>query len=140
MPDAPTVTNCTGPESEAAVDHLSVCFDPFYTDAEKRQLRRLFLDYTKAEVIEVIDQLVKQGVTHPRPVDFGAVLKANRKFLRAQAEANAPKSHQWDDPDAVVGEGVPSLAQLARACCDRDPEKAAAAQAELDRRSGAVRV
>lgn len=134
-----TVTNCTGPEAEAAVDHLRAAFDPFYTDAEKRQLKRLFLDYQKSEVVEAIDQLVKQGVTHPRPVDFGAILKSNRKFLRSQAQANTPNPPPGD-PDAAEPEETVTLAQLAKACCDRDPEKAAAAQAELDRRTGAVRI
>lgn len=86
MPDIPTEPHCTPDQCDDAISYLMAGFGPWYDDQEKRQLRRLFLDYSPQEATAAIDQLVKHsdGRGKPRSGDLGAVLKANRRFLRSR--------------------------------------------------------
>ena len=130
-----SIPNCTGEQCQTYVDDLRKAFGGFgIDDREQRQLRRLFLDYAPREVDEAIAQLTKKADRRPSAHDLAMVLKANRRFLKSQSETTAPP--QWDDPDAIVGDEVPSLASLAKACAD--PTQRAEAQAELDRRTRSV--
>lgn len=88
--DIPLEPHCTAAETEAAVEYVIQSFGPWYPDKEQRQLRRMFLDYSKAEVITAIDELVRE-IARPRPADFGQKLEANHKFLVRMAERTLPK-------------------------------------------------
>lgn len=85
-------SNCSPAQCDDAIAYLIAGFGPWYDDQEKRQLRRLFLEFTPMEVTEAIDQLCKQWDRNgkPRTSDLGPLLKANRRHLQRMAEMNKP--------------------------------------------------
>lgn len=105
---------CTVDEANAAVDYLRHAFGSWpLPDQDRRAVRRTCLNYTKAEVIEAIDQLVRVADRRPSANDISQRILANRK-----RKPNPNAGPYIDDPtltkNLTPSEAIPDLMAAVR--------------------------